>query len=258
MSTYHSWQLVKHAPKNLTLAQGAIADAIARRILVGASSVRISQRALFEETIGARSKRTVERGLEDLKRLGIIEVTRPSRRKPSEIRWLLTCPEGCQFDHSQGNKRIPTRPISDGTEYPTREGTLRDVKREIKQQPGNNPLKLIEETLKELEQSGQQSQAHQAIGEELSIEEGRARIRQRLDLLLAAAESNPRAYLRKIITHSPEKLLPQKTSKEREQRSRAESRELLELRDRLRKYPQEELSAWQPEIEKLAAAGISL
>jgi len=107
MSDIEEWQLVAHSPQTLSPAEGAVAAAIARRIKPGKISEPIPFRTLYAESIGVRSKATIQSALITLESLGFIQVSKPPKgsRLPSVITWALTCPPDCLIDHANGNKK---------------------------------------------------------------------------------------------------------------------------------------------------------
>lgn len=213
MSIKLEWQLVAHN-EGLTAAEGAVAQAIARRIRPDneASGERIPIRTLYAESVGVKSKDTIERALARLISLGIIQVRKPGKgsRQASVITWALQCPEGCQLDHANGNTRIKTgkestspkatRPNPQDATRPNPQDALRSKERE------RDPLvSFISQTLKELPNPTPQ---HLELLSGLDNPEELAEIRTRAKFYLNEADYDEFSYLRKIITNSPTRLKP--------------------------------------------------
>jgi DNA-binding transcriptional MocR family regulator len=222
MSIREEWQLVAHAPTDLTPAEGSVAQAIARRIKPGQPSERIPQRTLYAESVGVKSKDTIKRALAKLEALGVIEVRTPPKgsRLPSVITWALECPGDCRQDHSNGNKKTArtvlerqleeleksesqntTRPTPQDTTRPTPQGALRSIKKER----DRSLLDCIEEALKKVHSKTEGQEALEAALADSSL---RAGVRTAAELLAVKAEQNPENYLAQIAISSPHKLLP--------------------------------------------------
>jgi hypothetical protein len=214
MSFREEWQLVAHQP-DLTPAEGAVAQAIARRLKPDSESVLIPLRTLLAESVGVRSKDTIERALIKLESLGVIQVIkpRPGSRQPSKVRWLLTCPEGCEQDHSRANERLrpvkdspsqkATRPNPQDKTRPNPQDALRSKERER-----SSLVSFIEQTLSELPNP---SALHLELLAALENPAEVELVRARADLLFMKAEQDGHAYLKAIITSSPHKLKPKPT-----------------------------------------------
>ena len=219
MSFREEWQLVAHQ-QDLTPAEGAVAQAIARRIRPDSPELPIPIRTLLGESVGVKSKRTIEAALQRLEALGIIAVTKPAKgsRKPSRITWELECPPECQLNHDRGNTRLSetrlerelrdlaestpekaTRPNSEDTTRPNSEDALRIERRER-----SALVSFIAETIEGLPNPGP---LHLELLASLDTEELPA-IRAQAEQLLVKAEQNPWNYLRAIIAKSPYKLKP--------------------------------------------------
>ena len=222
MTYREEWQLVAHAPTELTPAEGSVAQAIARRIKPGKHSEPIPQRTLYAESIGVKSKDTIKRALARLEALGVIEVRTPPKgsRLPSVITWALECPGDCRQDHSNGNKKTAqtvlerqleeleksesqnaTRPTHQGTTRPTHQGALRSIKKER----DGSFLDCIEEALKKVTSK---TEGQRALEAALADSNQRAIVRTAAELLAVKAEQNPENYLAQIAISSPHKLLP--------------------------------------------------
>lgn len=220
MSITEEWQLVAHQP-DLTPAEGAVAQAIARRIKTNQTSERIPLRTLLAESVGVRSKDTIERALAKLESLELIKVTKPPKgsRQPSLISWVLTCPAECLQDHSKANKKLTetrletelkqltqeqpqkaTRPNPQDTTRPNPQDALTRVNRER-----GSLVSFIEETLRAIENP---SDLHRDLLAALENPEEVEQVRTRAEQLFIKAEHDPHSYLKAIITSSPHKLKP--------------------------------------------------
>jgi hypothetical protein len=207
------WQLVAHKPKTLTLSQLAVAHAIARR-LPNAESVRIPQRTLLQES-GIKSSGTVVLALAALEEAGLIKITLGAvgSRKASLITWRLSCPEGCQIDHQNANKKLskmtPSQPLiekssrsdSRSATRPDSRSALRiDIKKERR-----GFLRFIEE---ELATITDQSPDHSELISALKNPELTTQVNERAELLASKATINAEAYLKRITKENPRQLLP--------------------------------------------------
>lgn len=220
MSLKEEWQLVSHSKdlKDLTPAEGSVAQAIARRIRPGQDSQAIPIRTLYAESVGVRSKSTIEKALVGLEYLGVIKVSKPARgsRQPSVITWVLACPEGCSLDHANGNTKLkpaaqtraklqetenPTRPTPQDTTRPTPQDTLRSKERERR-----SLVSFIRETLLEQpEITHHQAQLLEATNDQELAGQVRARAEQ---ILIDKEPSDPWSYLAAIAKKNPQKLFP--------------------------------------------------
>jgi len=219
MSIKEEWQLVAHQP-DLTPAEGAVAQAIARRIKPQGQSLPIPIRTLLAESVGVKSKATIESALARLEALGVIRLAKPLKgsRLPSVISWSLECPGECQLDHARGNTRLPetrlerelaqassehlketTRPNPQDTTRPNPQDALT-----IKERERSSLVSFIAETIEALPS---QSSKHKELLEALETPEVAA-IRQRAEMLLIKADLDPWNYLRAIVTKSPHQLMP--------------------------------------------------
>jgi hypothetical protein len=111
LSLKEEWQLVAHsALLSLTPAEGAVAQAIARRIRPNSPSEQLPFRTIYAESVGVTSKATIQRALEKLSGLGVIKLsqTASGSRSPRVITWLLECPAECELDHANGNRKLKT------------------------------------------------------------------------------------------------------------------------------------------------------
>lgn len=220
MSLREEWQLVAHN-KDLTAAEGAVAQAIARRIKPGQTGEALPIRTLLAESVGVTSKSTIELALRKLEALGVIRVSKPPKgsRKPSVITWSLECPGDCQLDHSKANSKLSqtylerqfeeaqitepplvTRPDSQDTTRPDSQDTLRS-----KELEREGLLSFIEKTLTQVE-SPNPNQELLLAG--LRDKEKRQLIQFNAEQLALKAEQNSEGYLKAIVLNSPQKLLP--------------------------------------------------
>jgi len=212
LSIREEWQLVAHAPKELSPAEGAVAGAIARRIRLDRDSERIPQRTLLEESVGVSSKRTVQRALAELQILGVIRVdsSGAGSRKADLITWLLECPADCDKDHAKGNarrtKESATRPNPDTSTRPNPDTPLRSIKKRDR-----GVLGFVEEALVKVQERTEQQEA---LFIALSDPEQRSAIRTRAEHLAVRAEQNPENYLAQIALTSPHRLLPKAVAQE--------------------------------------------
>ena len=205
MSFKKEWQLVAHQP-DLTPAEGAVAQAIARRIKPDNLSERIPIRTLLAESVGVKSKDTIERALVKLESLGVIRLSKPPKgsRQATLISWVFSCPENCQIDHERGNKKLSTpkatRPNPQDTTRPNPQDALR-----IKERERSSLVSLIYDTLKELPNpSSQHLDLLAAIDNPVEVAEIRARTEQ----LAIKANHDPHSYLKAIAISEPWKLRP--------------------------------------------------
>lgn len=241
MSLKEEWQLVAHsAPLSLTPAEGAVAQAIARRIKPNSPSEEIPFRTIYAESVGVSSKATIQAALAKLEALGVIQISKTPRgsRKPSVITWLLSCPGECDLDHANGNRKLKTTalerefaslaketlesdtPQSLGHDTPQ---SLGHLKKERKEREGI--LSFIEEALEET----QELNPHQReLKEALKDPEKRSLIRNQAELLAIKAR-DVRAYLGAIATSSPQKLLPKSLPQQAPPDYSHLSREMREL-----------------------------
>jgi hypothetical protein len=221
------WQLVAHY-KALTPAQGAVATAIARRILPGSVSERIPFRTLYAESIGVQSKETVKVALARLEELGVIRISKepPGSRRPSVITWTLECPPECQSDHSKANTRLnktrlerereplESEPLEANPEqvedsfasYSLGHDTPQLLGR-FKKDKKREKSFLISCIEKALDQVAEKTPSHRELGAALASPEGAQQVRVAAELLVVNATS-PEAYLIKVATKNPERLLP--------------------------------------------------
>jgi hypothetical protein len=226
LSLKEEWQLVAHsALLSLTPAEGAVAQAIARRIRPNSPSEELPFRTIYAESVGVTSKATVQRALEKLASLGVIRIpkTAPGSRSPRVITWLFECPAECELDHANGNRRLKTtrlerelEALADKTpESNTPTGLGHDtphsvghLKKENKEREGI--LSFIEKALSE---AGQLDPNQRELKEALKSPEKREAIRAKAELMAIKAQ-DVRAYLSAIATNSPEKLLPRALPKQ--------------------------------------------
>ena len=227
MSLKEEWQLVAHsALLSLTPAEGAVAQAIARRIRPNSPSEQLPFRTIYAESVGVTSKATVQRALDKLGSLGVIRIpeTVPGSRSPRVITWLLECPAECELDHANGNRKLKTTrlerefealatqtpesntPTGLGHDTPQPVGHL---KKEKKEREGI--LSFIEEALSE---SGQLNPKQRELKEALEIPEKRALIQAKAELQAVKATDNVRNYISAIALSNPEKLLPRDLPKQ--------------------------------------------
>lgn len=205
MSFKKEWQLVAHQP-DLTPAEGAVAQAIARRIKTDNLSERIPIRTLLAESVGVKSKDTIERALTKLESLGVIRLSKPPKgsRQATLISWVLSCPESCQIDHAKGNKKLTTpkvtRPNPQDATRPNPQDALR-----VKERERSSLVSFIYDTLKELPNpSAQHLDLLAAIDNPVEVSEIRARTEQ----LAIKANHDPHSYLKAIAISEPWKLRP--------------------------------------------------
>jgi hypothetical protein len=222
MSLNEEWQLVAHN-KDLTAAEGAVAQAIARRIRPGNKSEPIPFRTLYAESVGVSSKETIKRALVRLEALGVIQVSKTPKgsRKPSVISWLLECPSECQLDHANGNRRAArtklerellelaeTQHQNSDTPHSVGHDTPHSVgrfKKEKKEREGSL-VSFIRETLLELENiTPLQGQLLEALTDPQLAGQVRARAEH---LILSKEPQDPYNYLAAIAKKDPQKLFP--------------------------------------------------
>ena len=226
MSLREEWQLVAHsALLALTPAEGAVAQAIARRIRPNSPSEQLPFRTIYAESVGVTSKRTIQRALEKLDSLGVIRIpkTAPGSRSPRVITWLLECPAECQLDHANGNRKLATTRLESEFEAlaektpesdtPTGVGhdtpySVGHLKKEKKEREGI--LSFIEKALSE---AGELDPNQRELKEALENPEKRALVRTKADLLAIKAQ-DVRSYLSAIALRNPEKLLPRELPKQ--------------------------------------------
>ena len=202
MSIRESWQLVAHSPKALSPAHRCVADAIARRIIPGNLTQPIPQRTLLAES-GVKSKDTVQKALAALQVLGVITVkSRIGSRQADLITWLLECPQNCELDHSNANRRTKseraTRPTVQDMTRPTVQDALRSNKKERK-----GFLDFIQDSLELSNKTGD----HVALSEALQNTSQRGLVLVKAEAL-ANKGTNPEAYLKAIVRDNPRHLLP--------------------------------------------------
>jgi hypothetical protein len=222
MSLYEEWQLVAHN-KDLTAAEGAVAQAIARRIRPGNNSEPIPFRTLYAESVGVSSRETIKRALVRLEALGVIQVSKTLKgsRNPRVISWLLECPRECELDHANGNRRAAKTKLereflelsqtepqelrhshSVGHDTPTPVGRF---KKEKKEREGSL-VSFIRETLLELDRNTPlQEQLLEATTDPQLAGEVQARAEQ---LIVSKEPENPYNYLAAIAKKDPHKLFP--------------------------------------------------
>lgn len=220
MSIKEEWQLVAHN-QDLTPAEGAVAQAIARRIKPGSQGEFLPIRTLLEESVGVRSKATIESALVRLSQLGLIQITKQPRgsRKPSLITWTLECPPDCLLDHAAGNKKASktaperqleelskatpeeaTRPNPQDTTRPNPQDALRS--KEIERE---GYLSFIEEALEALPEK---TERHKELLAGLADPETKKAIRFITEQLALKAEQDTYRYLKAIAQRHPWKFLP--------------------------------------------------
>ena len=222
MSLNEEWQLVAHN-KDLTPAEGAVAQAIARRIRPGNNSEPIPFRTLYAESVGVSSKETIKRALVRLEALGVIQVSKTPKgsRKPSVISWVLACPGECQLDHANGNRRAAktklereflelsqAQPQESDTPHSVGHDTPHSVgrfKKEKKEREGSL-VSFLRETLLELENiTPLQGQLLEALTDPQLAGEVRTRAEQ---LIISKEPQDPYSYLAAIAKKDPQKLFP--------------------------------------------------
>jgi hypothetical protein len=226
LSLKEEWQLVAHsALLSLTPAEGAVAQAIARRIRPNSPSEQLPFRTIYAESVGVTSKATIQRALEKLSGLGVIKLsqTASGSRSPRVITWLLECPAECELDHANGNRKLKTTRLereiealankTPQSDTPTGLGhdtphSVGHLKKENKEREGI--LSFIEKALSD---NGQLDPNQRKLKEALEIPEQRALIQTRADLLAVKAQ-DVRAYLSAIALSNPEKLLPREAPKQ--------------------------------------------
>lgn len=207
MSLYKEWQLVAHAPKALTIAQGSVAVAIARRIKEVNQSEPIPQRTLVLESVGVSSRSTVQIAIVQLELLGIVRVRHyPGSRKPALITWTLECPDNCPIDHSMGNakKAKSANPKSTSLTEP-RASTLTEPRASltVNNKEGEKFLAFIENSLEKANKNDDQL----SLSEALKDPKQRELIKAKAEQLSAQADS-PESYLGAIARANPLHLLP--------------------------------------------------
>jgi hypothetical protein len=161
-------------------------------------------RTLYAESVGVKSKDTIARALAKLESSGVITTQKApiGSRKATQYTWALTCPEGCQVDHANGNRKLKspkpqetTRPTQQETTRPTQQDALRVLRRER-----TNLISFIYQALKELPEPTSQhldliaAIDSKALGEK--VEE------------LAKRGRSPYDYIKAIAISEPWKLLP--------------------------------------------------
>lgn len=221
MSTTLEWQLVAHS-QDLTLAEGSVAQAIARRIRPGNQSEPIPFRTLYAESVGVKSKETIKNALIRLETLGVIQVSKQPKgsRKPSVIHWVLACPGECQLDHAKGNTKTATtllekeflaretsklsesdtpQPLGHDTPQPL--GHLKKLK-----ERDSSLVSFIAETLLEIENP---TPSQVALLEALGKPETSGLVRARAEQIIVS--KNPESvysYLKAVVLKTPHSLLP--------------------------------------------------
>lgn len=222
MSLKEEWQLVAHN-KDLTPAEGAVAQAIARRIRPGNNSEPIPFRTLYAESVGVSSKETIKRALVRLEALGVIQVSKTPKgsRKPSVISWVLACPSECQLDHANGNRRAAktklerefleaqlTKPQDSDTPHSVGHDTPHSVghlKKEKKEREDSYISFIRETLLEQAELNPNQSNLLEALIDPEEVGKVRARAEQ---IVLDKSPADPFSYLAAIAKRDPYKLLP--------------------------------------------------
>jgi hypothetical protein len=272
MSYKHNWQLKSHAP-DLTPAERLVGLVIADRLPKEADSIRIARRALYAES-GLKSHDTIAKALATLERAGVITTQKAptGSRKATLIGWALTCPEGCQIDHANGNRKLkspkpqetsrPTewnepeqtsRPSEWNETRPTQQAALRVNKKE------RDYLELVRKALRELPSPSDQ---HQKLLEKLSDP---LEVKAISDLISERVQGAdyPEKYLAKIVANSPQRLIP-KTSKAsdleaaiREQSEAKRARELERSNAFLAEMAEREAQAVPPPPELRRALGLA-
>lgn len=220
MTFIEEWQLVAHSPNlKLTHAEALVALAIARRIESGQNSTRLSISTLLAESVAINSRATIQRALEGLEALGVIELskTRPGSRTARSATWTLTCPGDCQLDHSKANKKLSKTRLerdfeaaeAEGSRPRHAEGLGRDTRNDwdalrIKKER-EGVLEFISQELSEMPSKGER---HKQLEEAIADQELSGEVRIKAEQLALKAENDPRSYLRSITRNSPQKLLP--------------------------------------------------
>lgn len=248
------WQLVAHKPK-LNPAEALIALAIARRLPQGAESVKIPIRTLAAESVGLHSRNTAAKALERLEAKGIIEVLRDptKKRTANRVRWVLTCPEGCNIDHANGNRKLSSMHSSEALdkEQPitTRSGgehsmhSSEDALRISKKERDN--LEIVRKVLQELPNP---TETHLELSQKLNDPVEAREVSVLVSSIIQGSDSSAYNYLKAIVTNSPLRLMPRALKAA----NNPEDLALRELADKRRERERRNTEEYFRELEEAA------
>ena len=254
MTFKEEWQLVAHKPK-LNPAEALIALAIARRLPQGAESVRIPIRTLAAESVGLYSRNTAAKALERLEEKGVIEVLRDptKKRTANRVKWVLACPEGCNIDHANGNKKLSamhsSRALDKEQPITTRSGDEHLMhSSEDALRISNKEREHLEIVRKVLQELPNPTETHSELSQKLNDPVEAREVSVLVSSIIQGSDSSAYNYLKAIVTNSPLRLMPRALKAA----NNPEDLALRELADKRRERERRNTEAYFKELEEAA------